>query len=107
MFWSQKEDSIFIKRISDEILMNGKAYENLRHLTKKIGARLAGSQGMVKSEQWGLKVMQESGADKAWMQECMVPHWVRGGEDEAKASLLTMGERKQLNCIKTGCCCAW
>ncbi len=83
---AQKEDSTFIKRISDEILENGKAYENLRHLTKKIGARLAGSPGMVKSEQWGLKMMQESGADKAWMQECMVPHWVRGGQDEAVAN---------------------
>ena len=83
--FGQKEDSISIKRISDEILTNGKAYENLRHLTKKIGARLAGSQGMVKSEQWGLKVMQESGAEKAWMQECMVPHWVRGGKDFAEA----------------------
>jgi hypothetical protein len=47
--FGQKEDSTLIKRISDEILTNGKAYENLRHLTKKIGARLAGSQGMVKS----------------------------------------------------------
>ncbi len=83
--FGQKEDSILIKRISDEILTNGKAYENLRHLTKKIGARLAGSQGMVKSEQWGLKMMQESGADNAWMQECMVPHWVRGGKDLAEA----------------------
>ncbi len=53
-------------------------------LPKQIGGRLAGSQGMVKAEQWGLKAMQESGADKAWMQECMVPHWVRGGKDEAK-----------------------
>lgn len=40
---------------------------------------------MVKAEQWGLKVMKESGADRAWMQECMVPHWVRGGEDKAEA----------------------
>lgn len=86
--FAQTEDSIFIKRISDEILTNGKAYENLRHLTKKIGARLAGSPGMVKSEQWGLKVMQESGADKAWMQECMVPHWVRGGKDIASAAYI-------------------
>ncbi|MBL7746030.1 MAG: M20/M25/M40 family metallo-hydrolase [Chitinophagaceae bacterium] len=84
--YGQKEDSALIKRISDEILTNGKAYENLRHLTKKIGARLAGSPSMVKSEQWGLKLMQESGADKAWMQECLVPHWVRGGEDSAFAS---------------------
>ncbi|HQV59786.1 MAG TPA: M20/M25/M40 family metallo-hydrolase [Chitinophagaceae bacterium] len=84
----QQSDSAFIKQISNEILTNGKAYENLRYLTKKIGARLAGSSGMVKSEQWGLKVMQESGADKAWLQECMVPHWVRGGKDVASAFYL-------------------
>ncbi len=82
---AQKEDSAFIKKISDEILSNGKAYENLRYLTKQIGGRLAGSPQMVKAEQWGLKTMQESGADKAWMQECMVPHWVRGGKDEGIA----------------------
>lgn len=82
---AQNEDSIFIKRISDEILSNGKAYENLRYLTKKIGARLAGSPGMVKSEKWGLQLMQEYGADKAWKQECMVPVWIRGGVDEARA----------------------
>lgn len=84
--FGQNKDSALIKEISDEILTNRKAYENLRYLTKKIGARLAGSPGMVKSEQWGLKLMQESGADKAWMQECMVPHWVRGGKDEATAT---------------------
>lgn len=86
--FAQAEDSIFIKRISDEILVNGKSYENLRYLTKKIGARLAGSPGMVKSEQWGLKLMQESGADKAWMQQCRVPHWVRGGKDIASAAYI-------------------
>lgn len=85
---AQKEDSVFIKKISDEILSNSKAYENLRYLTKQIGGRLAGSPQMVKAEQWGLKIMQESGADKAWMQECMVPHWVRGGKDEAKAGYI-------------------
>ena len=83
---AQKDDSVFIKIISVEILSNGKAYENLRYLTKQIGGRLAGSTQMVKAEQWGLKTMQESGADRAWMQECMVPHWVRGGNDNANAS---------------------
>jgi carboxypeptidase Q len=92
--FSQNEDSVLIKRISDEILTNGKAYENLRHLTKKIGGRLAGSQGMVQAEQWGLKVMQENGADKAWMQECLVPHWVRGGKDEATANYDDQRNRK-------------
>lgn len=82
---AQQEDSLQLKRIADEILTNGKAYDNLRYLTKQIGGRLAGSPGMVKAEQWGLKMMQESGADKAWLQECLVPHWVRGGKDQATA----------------------
>ena len=81
--FSQSEDSTMIKKISDEILTNGRAYDNLRHLTKQIGARLSGSPQMVKAEKWGVQVMQESGADKAWLQECMVPHWVRGGKEKA------------------------
>ena len=72
--------------MADEILKNGKAYDDLKVLTKQIGGRLAGSPQMVKAEQWGLKTMQQAGADKAWLQECMVPHWVRGGKDEAWAS---------------------
>lgn len=83
--WSQSADSLFIKNLSDEILRHSKAYEQLAYLTKQIGPRLAGSAGMVKAEQWGLKEMQKAGADKAWGQECLVPHWVRGGVDKATA----------------------
>jgi len=95
---AQTTDSAWIKKISDEILTNGKAYENLRHLTKKIGARLAGSSGMVKAEQWGVELMKTSGADQAWLQECMVPHWVRGGTDIAQASY-TIPANKTKNMI--------
>src|SRR6187399_1464829 len=84
--FSQNEDSMMIKKISDEILTNGKAYDNLHYLTKKIGGRLSGSSQMVKAEKWGVALMKESGADKAWLQECMVPHWVRGGKDKAQVS---------------------
>lgn len=80
---AQREDSLMIRRIADEILVNGKAYENLHYLTKQIGPRLAGSPGMVKAEQWAKQVMQSNGADRVWLQECLVPHWVRGGKDEA------------------------
>jgi carboxypeptidase Q len=99
-----QDDSLMIKRISDEILTNGKAYENLRQLTKTIGGRLAGSPQMVKAEKWGLQKMKESGADKAWMQECMVPHWVRGGKDEA--TMIHPGEnsvsKKKLDIVALG-----
>ncbi len=78
-------DSVFIRRLADEILLRSSAYENLRVLTKQIGPRLAGSSGMVKAEQWGSAAMQRAGADNTWLQECMVPHWVRGGQDQASA----------------------
>ena len=84
--FSQAEDSIIIKKISDEILTKGKAYDNLHYLTKQIGGRLSGSLQMVKAEKWGVALMKESGADKAWLQECTVPHWVRGGKDKAEVS---------------------
>src|SRR3954451_1406524 len=80
---AQETDSVFIRRIANEMLVNGKAYENLRQLTKKIGGRLAGSPQMVKAEEWGLSTLKESGADTAYFQQCMVPHWVRGGQDHA------------------------
>ena len=83
--WAQPADSIFIKKLADEILLHSNAYNQLAYLTKQIGPRLAGSSGMVKAEQWGLQEMRRSGADKAWGQECMVPHWVRGGLDKATA----------------------
>ena len=86
--FAQKDDSLLIKKISDEILSNGKAYDNLRHLTKQIGARLSGSAQMIQAESWGILLMSESGADKSWLQECMVPHWVRGGKDQAKIKSL-------------------
>jgi len=76
-------DSIFLRKLADVVLTDGKAYEDLRVLTKKVGARLSGSPGYYKAEQWGLKALQDAGADKVWMQECMVPHWVRGGRDSA------------------------
>jgi len=84
--YAQGDDSVIIKAIANEILVNGKAYDNLRYLTKQIGSRLSGSQGMVKAEQWGLNTMRQTGADKSWLQECMVPHWVRGGKEELKVT---------------------
>ena len=98
--FAQNDDSIFIRRIADEILMNGKAYDDLHFLTKQIGGRLAGSPQMPKAEQWGLKTLQSLNPDKAWLQQCMVPHWVRGGKDEANASF--SGKKKVLDVIALG-----
>ncbi|MBS1607622.1 MAG: M20/M25/M40 family metallo-hydrolase [Bacteroidetes bacterium] len=84
ILYAQSDDSLMIRKIADEVLVNGKAYDNLRQLTKQIGQRLSGSQGMVKAEKWGIEKMKEAGADKSWLQQCMVPHWVRGAAEELK-----------------------
>ncbi|MDB5190853.1 MAG: peptidase [Segetibacter sp.] len=89
---AQNTDSVFIKKIADETLLHSDAYENLRYLTKQIGGRLAGSPQMVQAEKWGAKILKQLRADTVYMQECMVPHWVRGGQD--KASIVSTNGKK-------------
>ena len=97
---AQTSDSVFIRRLADEILLRSMAYDNLRVLTKQIGPRLAGSAGMVKAEQWGVAAMQRAGADSTWKQQCMVPHWVRGGQDQARA--VVNGKTNTLDVVALG-----
>jgi len=99
--FSQQDDSVFIRRLADEILLRGHAYEDLRVLTKQIGGRLAGSPQMVKAEQWGLQTLQALRPDRAWLQECTVPHWVRGGQDMATARMKN-GQSKTLDVLALG-----
>jgi carboxypeptidase Q len=82
--FAQTDDSLFIRRMADEVLVNGTAYSNLYTLTKKVGGRLTGSPQMYKAEEWGQKALADAGADKVYLQPCNVPRWVRGGKDEAK-----------------------
>lgn len=75
-----KEDSIQFAKISTEILNTGKAYNDLRELTKNIGHRLSGSESYEKAVQWSAQKLREAGADKVWLQEVTIPVWVRGKE---------------------------
>lgn len=79
-----QDDSLEIRRIATEVLTQSKAYEQLRELTQQVGGRLAGSPQMVKAEQWGARVLRETGADTVYLQACEVPHWVRGAKEEAR-----------------------
>ncbi len=76
-------DSLFIHSIATNILSSDASYNNLHYLTKNIGGRLSGSPQMYKAEQWGAQALTDAGADNVALQECMVPHWVRGGKDKA------------------------
>jgi Zn-dependent M28 family amino/carboxypeptidase len=75
-------DSVMLRKIFDEALVKGECYENLRYLCKKIGPRLSGSAGAQKSVEWSKKLMEGYGFDKVYLQEVMVPHWVRGEKEQ-------------------------
>jgi hypothetical protein len=79
-----QDDSTMIKKITDDVLTNGKAYEYLRVLCKDVGPRLSGSPQAAKAVNVTKKMMEDLKVDKVWLQECMVPHWVRGKKEEAK-----------------------
>ncbi len=94
-------DSLMIKKISDEIFMNGQAYNNLRYLCKKVGPRLSGSPGAALAVEQTARMLREAGADTVYLQPCMVPHWVRGEKETGKA-ILTTGKSIPLNIVALG-----
>lgn len=82
-----KEDSIAIRSIYDDVLSNGEAYENLRVLTKTIGHRLSGSPQASQAMVWGADLLEKYGADTVFVQPVTVPSWTRGETAVAKAYL--------------------
>ncbi len=80
---AQTNDSAMFKRIADDVFTNSTAYENLRILCKKVGPRLSGSPQAAAAVQETYKMMKAMGADTVYLQECMVPHWVRGAKESA------------------------
>ncbi|MCY7351749.1 MAG: M20/M25/M40 family metallo-hydrolase [Cytophagaceae bacterium] len=81
--FAQQKDSVLIRRVFNEILARGKSYEWLRQLTTQVGPRLSGSPGAQKAVDWGKKTMEAEGFDRVFLQEVMVPHWVRGDKERA------------------------
>ncbi|HQW83789.1 MAG TPA: M20/M25/M40 family metallo-hydrolase [Ferruginibacter sp.] len=100
--WAQDKDSVMIKKISNEILLNGKAYPNLYSLCKTVGPRLSGSAGMYKAEQWGLQALKDAGAENVYLQQCMVPHWVRGEKEFAGYRSANKNFNKEYNVLALG-----
>lgn len=76
-------DSVFIRKIFDEALSRGQSYQNLDYLCHQIGGRLSGSPGAEKAVQWAKQLLQTYNFDKVYLQEVLVPHWVRGTKEKA------------------------
>ncbi len=79
-----QDDSTMIRNFFTEELTKGKSYEMLDHLSNRIGGRLSGSPQAAMAVEWGKRTMEFLGFDKVWLQEVMVPHWVRGEKEQAK-----------------------
>lgn len=67
-----------IKAIYSEALTKGKAYDWLDHLSNNIGGRLSGSLNAERAVQWGKDELNEISLDRVFLQDVMVPKWVRG-----------------------------
>jgi hypothetical protein len=79
---AQTTDSIMLRKIFAEAMLHGQSYKNLEHLCKQIGGRLSGSPQAYEAVEYTHMLMKEMGADTAFKQLCLVPHWVRGKKEE-------------------------
>ena len=100
--YAQTDDSLMVKRITDEVLLNGKAYSNLYKLCKTVGQRLSGSPGMYKGEVWGMDALKATGAERVYFQECKIPHWVRGQKEFAGFRSKKNGDGQVFNVLAIG-----
>ncbi|MGV6860402.1 MAG: M20/M25/M40 family metallo-hydrolase [Putridiphycobacter sp.] len=95
------EDSLFIKKIYDEALVNGQSYENLRSLCKDIGARITGSAEAEMAIYWGKQKLESYNFDRVYLQDIQVPHWERGTK-EAGWLVNQKGEVEKLDILALG-----
>ncbi|ENA1805363.1 M28 family peptidase [Flavobacterium psychrophilum] len=82
--FAQNSDQNQLKEIYKSALTNSKCYAWLDDLSNKIGHRLSGSAGAQKAVEYTKSQMETLGGfDKVYLQEVMVPKWVRGEKETA------------------------
>ncbi len=99
---SQAADSVAIRNIYDNALTSYESYENLRFLTKRIGARLSGSPQAAAAVEWSRQVMDKMGLDRVYLQEVMVPYWVRGEKEVARINSMKAGGHADVAILALG-----
>jgi Peptidase family M28 len=89
--FSQSTDEKMLASIYKSALTNAKCYDWLDDLSNKIGSRLSGSIGAEKAVVYTKTQLETLGLDKVYLQEVMVPKWVRA---EKEIAYLKIGEQK-------------
>ena len=83
LLFSQTNDEQKLKAIYNAALTESKCYSWLDALSNKIGARLSGSASAEKAVDYTKAQLETLGLDRVYLQEVMVPHWVRGEKETA------------------------
>lgn len=81
--FAQTNDEQTLKEIYKSGLTDSKCYSWLDYLSNKIGARLSGSASAEKAVQYTKSQLETLGLDSVYLQEVMVPKWVRGEKEAA------------------------
>ncbi|MGP1990770.1 M28 family peptidase [Zobellia laminariae] len=76
--YTQNEDEKQLKKIYDQALTDGKAYDWLNYLSNQIGGRLSGSLEAQEAVEYTKAQLDSLGLDRVWLQPVKVPKWVRG-----------------------------
>jgi carboxypeptidase Q len=83
-FAQTSTDEQTIRKLFDEALSRGHSYQWLDYLSNQIGGRLSGSPQAAAAVEWSRQVMDTLGFDRVYLQEVMVPRWVRGDKETAR-----------------------
>ncbi|MFN7118922.1 MAG: M20/M25/M40 family metallo-hydrolase [Saprospiraceae bacterium] len=90
---NSSDDAFFVRKIYDKALTEGVGYPWLEFLCTRIGARLAGSPQAAAAVEYTKQMLDTLHLDSVWLQPCMVPHWVRGEQEQVRiVSSAKMGD---------------
>jgi hypothetical protein len=83
VIYSQSNDQKMLSDIYKFSLTQSNCYFWLDHLSNQIGSRMSGSAGAEKGISYTKQQLEALGLDRVYLQEVMVPKWVRGEKETA------------------------
>lgn len=83
IMYSQSNDQQMLSDIYKFTLTKSNCYSWLDYLSNKIGSRMSGSVGAEKGVIYTKEQLEKLGLDRVYLQEVMVPNWVRGEKETA------------------------
>lgn len=83
LYAQNTSDSLMVRKIFDQALLNGKSYKWLDYLSNEIGGRLSGSIEADRAVRYTEAELKKLGLDRVWLQPVMVPKWTRGAKEYA------------------------